>query len=62
MNEEIRKNEIAEEEMEQVSGGYYGDEYAPNCEKCGTKMYFIVEGIYYYYKCPDCNHKIPVPF
>ena len=62
MNEDIRKNEIGEEQLENASGGYYGEEYAPNCEKCGTKMYYIVKGAYYYYDCPNCGHSVPVPF
>ena len=62
MNGEIKKAEISEAEMKSVSGGYYGDEHAPNCEKCGTKMYFNIEGAYYYYRCPNCSHKTPVPF
>lgn len=62
MNEEIEKNEICDSELKNVSGGYYGEEHAPNCEKCGAKMYFIPEGVYYYYKCPNCGHKIPVSF
>ena len=62
MNEESRKNEIREEELEKVSGGYYGEEHAPDCEKCGTGMCFINKGIYYYYDCPNCGHSVHVPF
>ena len=39
MNAEIRKDmKIKEEELEQVSGGYWGEEYAPNCPNCNTKI------------------------
>ena len=62
MNEEIKKAEISQEELKSVSGGYYGEEYAPNCEKCGTRTHFIVKGIGYYYDCPSCGHSVPVPF
>ena len=62
MNEEIRNNEIREKDLENVSGGYYGEEHAPDCEKCGTRMHFIIKGVYYYYDCPNCGHSVPVPF
>jgi len=62
MSEEIRKNEIPEKELENVSGGYYGEEYAPKCEKCGTRMSFLIRNAEYCYNCPNCGHFVPVPY
>lgn len=62
MNEDIKKNELRDDELKNVSGGYCGEGHEPNCEKCGTKMYFIIKGVYYYYDCPNCGHSVPVPF
>ena len=57
-----RMAEIKEESLENVTGGYFGEEYAPDCEKCGTRTHFIIKGVYYYYDCPNCGHSVPVPF
>lgn len=61
MNEGIRKDiEIKEEELEQVSGGYWGDEYAPNCPNCNVKMVTLYDGILPFYSCASCGHKIEI--
>lgn len=60
MDKEIRNAEISEEELESVSGGYSGEEYAPNCEKSGTAMCFLTRETQYYYACPNCNHLVRV--
>ena len=57
-----KRAEIKEESLEKVTGGYSGEEYTPNCEKCGTRTQFIIKGVYYYYDCPNCGHSVPVPF
>lgn len=61
MNEEIRKGiEFNEEELEQVSGGYWGDEYAPNCPKCNIKMSVIYIKTFPTYNCSSCGHIIEI--
>lgn len=59
MNEEIKENEIAEEELEEVSGGV-GRLAAPRtCSKCGGVVFAGAEPIYsaHRYFCPRCNRE-----
>ena len=61
MNAEIRKDlEIKEEELEQVSGGYWGEEYAPNCPNCNIKMVTLYENTFPFYSCTSCGHRIEI--
>ena len=61
MNEEIRKDiEIKDEELEQVSGGYWGDEYAPNCPNCNLKMRVVYINTFPVYNCGSCGHVIEI--
>ncbi len=60
-NKEMKKPmELNDEQLEQASGGYYGDEYAPDCPNCGTKMTFFICQAKYYYYCDNCSHRIEV--
>ena len=56
----LNPTELEDSQLDQVSGGYYGDEYAPDCSNCGTKMTFLVCQTKYYYYCGNCGHRIEV--
>ena len=58
--EKTAPTELEDSQLDQASGGYYGDEYAPDCSNCGTKMTFLVCQAKYYYYCSSCGHRIEV--
>ena len=57
---ENKKFELNDEALDAVSGGYWGDEYAPNCPNCNIKMRTIYINAFPVYNCGSCGHIIEI--
>ena len=57
---ENKKFELNDEALDVVSGGYWGDEYAPNCPNCNLKMRVVYINTFPVYNCGSCGHVIEI--
>lgn len=67
MKEDImKKAQISDDDLEQISGGYWTedgnwiDECAPNCPNCNIKMMTASYQGVPFYLCDSCGHMIEI--